>query len=249
MRGLAACFCKRRAALPEAVTHRVSVILPVLNEERRIAASLYALAAVPHLYEVIVVDGGSEDRTVQRVAASSGVRLVRSRRGRGPQMNAGAAVARGDVLLFLHADVALPGAAVAFIEHALGDTQVIAGAFRTRTVADTQRPPVWAPLLRIADLRSRYTQLPYGDQALFVRASIFRELGGFLDIPLMEDLELSRRLRQRGRIVTVAASVVVSGRRFLARPLSSMVVMNVFPLLYRLGVSPQTLSTLYGQVR
>lgn len=241
----------RRAQPPRSLgtAPRISVIVPVLNEERRIEATLAALCAVADLHEVIVVDGGSTDRTAALVAAASPARLVRAPRGRGPQMNAGAAAAHGDVLLFLHADVLLPVAAAALIEQALRDPKVIAGAFRTCTVADSERPPRWAPLIRIADLRSRYTRLPYGDQALFVRASTFRALGGFADIPLMEDLELSRRLRRRGRLVTVRTCVVVSGRRFLAHPVRSMLVMNAFPLLFRLGVSPQTLSRLYGHVR
>ncbi len=226
---------------------RVDVIIPVLDEAARIGQELKALRRVRGVHEVIVVDGGSTDRTVAEVLAHKEVRLLASSRGRAAQMNAGARVANGDVLLFLHADVQLPDDAVDRIRRALSDDNVVAGAFKTWTVPDQR---AWlAPLLHLADLRSRYSGLPYGDQALFVRAEAFRELGGFPDQPLMEDLELSRRLRKVGRIRTVAASVHVSGRRFLARPVYYTFLVNVFPLLYRLGVPAQTLARFYGDQR
>jgi len=195
-----------------------------------------------------VVDGGSRDDTVA-LARTRPVRVLESARGRAPQLNAGAAIAAGDVLLFLHADTTLPADALALVTRALDDPAAIAGAFRTWTVADPPDAPWFAPLLHLADLRSRYTSLPYGDQAMFVRAEAFRQVGGFPAQPLMEDLELSRRLRRRGRIVTVPARVRVSGRRFVARPLFHAVVMNTFPALYRLGVSPDRLAKLYRSIR
>jgi hypothetical protein len=110
--------------------------------------------------------------------------------------------------------------------------------------------PRWsAPWLRLADLRSRYTTLPYGDQAIFLRRETFFEAGGFPDLPLMEDLELSLRLRRLGRIRIVPASVQVSGRRFLKHPLRDTLLVNAFPLLYRLGVSAEKLASLYRDVR
>jgi hypothetical protein len=125
---------------------------------------------------------------------------------------------------------------------------VVAGAFRTWTVADAPAP--WfAPALHAADLRSRYTRLPYGDQAMFVRTDAFWRAGGFPDQPLMEDLELSRRLRALGAIRTAPATVRVSGRRFVARPIAYTLAVNVFPLLYRLGVPATRLAQLYQAVR
>ena len=106
-----------------------------------------------------------------------------------------------------------------------------------------------APLLHLADIRSRITRFPYGDQAIFMRREAFARAGGFPDQPLMEDLELSRRLRRLGRVVTVPAVVRVSGRRFLDRPIHSTLINRVLPILYRLGVPPRVLAQLYGDVR
>lgn len=227
---------------------RVSVVVPVLDEEARIERELRSLVESGPWHEVLVVDGGSGDRTIERASSVEGVRVLESTRGRALQMNAGARAATGDVLLFLHADVELPSDALRHVAGALADPEVVAGAFRTWTVPDSPGHPL-APLLHLADLRSRYTGLPYGDQALFVRAGVFERVGGFPQQPLMEDLEVSRRLRRVGRIRTVPASVRVSGRRFLARPISTFVVMNAFPVLYALGVSPARLGRMYGNPR
>lgn len=227
---------------------QVSIIMPVLDEAARISGALDDVLALAGRKEVIVVDGGSRDDTLARARAKP-VRVIEAARGRARQMNAGAEIAAGEVLLFLHADTTLPADALSRVVRALDDARAVAGAFRTWTVADGNDGPWFAPLLHLADLRSRYTSLPYGDQAMFVRAEVFRRAGGFPDQPLMEDLELSRRLRRRGRIVTVPARVRVSGRRFVARPIFHLVVMNTFPALYRLGVSADRLAELYRSIR
>lgn len=228
------------------MTPLVSVIVPVLDEAARLGTRLAELACLP-VHEVIVVDGGSRDDSVA-IALAAGARVLTSTPGRSCQLNAGADAATGDVLWFLHADTQLPDDAVAHLEAALSDPDVVAGAFHTRTVNDG--PPSWVePLLRLADLRASYTSLPYGDQALFVRRSAFEAVGRFPCQELFEDLELSRRLWGVGRVRVVPASVRVSGRRFVATPFRTTVIMHTFPLLYRLGVAPGVLATWYANVR
>jgi rSAM/selenodomain-associated transferase 2 len=227
---------------------QLSVVVPVLDEARRIGEHLAALREVRGVDEIVVVDGGSCDGTLEIAAGVPGVRVLTSSRGRGVQLNMGARAARGDVLLFLHADAALPTDAATWVARALADPGVVAGAFRLHTLADTG--PRWlAPLLRLADLRARVTRLPYGDQALFVRRGAFERVGGFPDQPLMEDVELARRLWRLGRIRIVPGVVRVSGRRFVANPVRAVLAMRLFPLLYRLGVSPARLARLYGDPR
>ncbi len=228
--------------------HRISIVIPTLNEAARIGRTLEELSSMTGIHEVIVADGGSGDRTAEIAQSFAGVRVIRANRGRAAQMNAGAAVAAGEIILFLHADVSLPRDAASLIERALDRPGTIAGAFKTWTVSDSGR--TWlAPLLHLADLRSRYTSLPYGDQAIFVTADAFKRVGGIPDQPLLEDLEFSRRLRRLGRLETVPASVIVSGRRFLARPVYYALLINLIPLLYRLGVPVHTLKRLYGNPR
>lgn len=234
----------RRAPRPP----RISVVVPALDEEARIEATLSALVASGDWHEVILVDGGSRDSTVERARRIAGVRILEAPRGRARQMNAGARAATGDVILFLHADVGLPPDARPHIARTLEDPGVVAGAFRTWTVPDAGGSWI-APLLHLGDLRSRYSGLPYGDQAVFVRAGSFERVGGFPDQPLMEDLELARRLRRAGRIRIVPASVRVSGRRFLARPVYYFLLVNLLPLIYALGVPADRLARLYGDPR
>lgn len=228
---------------------RLSLIVPVFDEQHRIGAALEAVASQPGIDECIVVDGGSRDDTAAIARARDGVVVVDSPRGRGRQLNAGAAVATGDVLMFLHADVTLPERAAEVVAQTLEAPGVVAGAFRTWTVPD-RRDRWWlSTIMHLADLRSRYTTLPYGDQALFVRAAAFRAAGGFPDVPLMEDIALSRRLRELGRLRIARACVTVSGRRFEARPLRTTVYWNSFPLLHALGVKASVLARLYGNPR
>ncbi|MBI5503764.1 MAG: TIGR04283 family arsenosugar biosynthesis glycosyltransferase [Deltaproteobacteria bacterium] len=227
----------------------ISVVVPVLNEEARMAQCLRNLLELAGVAEIVVVDGGSSDRTVEIAQRFTNVVVLFAPRGRAAQMNVGAAAAAGEVILFLHADVRLPADAAVQVERALRDGNVVAGAFRTWTVDERPRASWIAPLLHLADLRSRYSRLPYGDQAIFVRSRTFRSLGGFAAIPLMEDLELSRRLRAVGRIRVVPAVVTVSGRRFLERPIYYFLLINLMPLLYCIGVPPRVLATFYANVR
>jgi len=213
-----------------------------------IGTRLAELTRCPGISEIVVVDGGSTDRTRALVGAVSGIRLLVAPRGRGTQLNAGARATHGRVLLFLHADVSLPADAPTWIARALAAPDVVAGAFRVRTLWEGGRSWV-RPFLWLADVRSRFARLPYGDQAMFVRREAFEHVGGFPDQPLMEDIELGRRLWSLGRVVTVPAFVRVSGRRFVARPLRTVAALRCFPLFSRLGVSPRVLAHLYGSPR
>ncbi|MBI2837316.1 MAG: TIGR04283 family arsenosugar biosynthesis glycosyltransferase [Acidobacteria bacterium] len=227
---------------------RISVIIPVLDEARCLGDRLAELSAIHGIHERIVVDGDSRDGTTEIARSFAGAQVIAAPRGRASQMNAGARLASGDVFLFLHADTSLPADAAHWIRRALADPAVVGGAFRTWTVTDSGS--TWlSPLLHLADVRSRYSRLPYGDQAIFVRADAFWRLGGFPELPLMEDLELSRRLRRIGQVRTVPAVVRVSGRRFLSRPLYYTFLVNIFPSLYRMGVAPRLLASLYGDPR
>jgi rSAM/selenodomain-associated transferase 2 len=220
----------------------------VLNEASRIGAFLTRTAELSPIHEIIVVDGGSTDGTTTIVASRRGCRLIETRRGRGDQLNAGARAATGDVLWFVHADVGLPSNAARLVADAMSDPGLSAGAFRIRTVAEGVRgwPARW---LRLADLRSRFSRSPYGDQAVFVRRTVFTRIGGFPAQPLFEDVELCRRLRRTGAIRILNARVDVSGRRFMARPFYYAIMMNVLPVLYRLGVPADTLARAYREVR
>ena len=226
----------------------VSVIIPVLDEASRIEACLAQFREQPGAWELIVVDGGSLDGTFD-LAAAAGARVLRAARGRGTQMNAGAAEARGEILFFLHADATVPAGTYEHILEALKAPDTALGAFRARHEAEAWRGTWKAPILRLADLRSRRTGWPYGDQGLFCRARDFRVVGGYPGEPLMEELGLVARLRALGAVATRPAEIRVSARRFEASLLKALVCMNTFPALYRLGVSPARLARWYGAPR
>lgn len=235
---------------PNAPTHdprqTVSVVIPTRDEAERLPVLLARLAAMP-IHEVVVVDGGSTDATVQ-VARQAGARVVMSEPGRARQLNAGAAATSGEVLWFLHADALPPTDGVASLCAALRAPGVVGGAFWLHTVADGPGLRL-GPLVRIADLRSRYTRYPYGDQGLFCRRDAFDAAGGYPDQRLFEDHALSVALSRVGRLVTVPSEVRVSGRRFQRRPLYYLLFMNTAPLLVRLGVPPDALARFYPDER
>lgn len=225
----------------------ISVIIPTLDEESQIRGCLAGLSRFEEIAEVVVADGGSRDRTAD-IATEMGATVVVAPRGRAAQQNAGARRTGCDTLLFLHADTALPGIAPAVIARVLSEPGVVAGAFRTRHIA-TRWTGRRSLLLRLADVRSRYSPLPYGDQALFMSRAVFERVGGFPHMELMEDLEISRRLSRLGSIRVADATVRVSARRFESAPLYQTLLVNVFPVLYSLGVPPKVLARLYGNPR
>jgi rSAM/selenodomain-associated transferase 2 len=192
----------------------VSVIIPTLNEAATLRAAIESARRDDVQSEIIIVDGGSSDGTVELSEAAGCTVLSTSPAQRARQMNAGARAARADVLLFLHADTQLaPGALCAICEK-MRDPRLVGGAFVRRY---DSRSRLLALTCQLAALRNRLWGWHLGDQAMFVRASVFRELGGFAEIAIFEDLDFSRRLGRCGRIVTLYPPVISSGRRFAER--------------------------------
>lgn len=224
------------------MTSRLSIIVPVLDEANGIAASLVALAPLrARGHEVIVVDGGSADDTLALCAGRADAVIV-AQRGRARQMNAGAAQAHGDVLLFLHADTTLPDRADACIARALMEGAQW-GRFDVKIEGASTMFPSIAALM---NLRSRWTGIATGDQAMFVRRELFQHIGGFPDQPLMEDVELSRRLRTNAKPSCLRERVLTSGRRWEHGGVwRTIVLMWQLRLRYWLGVSPEVLVRAY----
>lgn len=226
--------------------HRVSVIIPVLNEQARIGACLRNLRTQPlaDSRQIIVVDGDPEGSTIDLVRDGD-VLCLRSAPGRGRQMNAGAAVADGEILLFLHADTVLPAGALEKISGIMASGRFVGGAFDL--AIDSKRLFLTYIAFR-ARLRSRQNRIPYGDQAIFIGREYFERIGGFSEIPIMEDVDLMRRIKKdRQKIHIFRDRVLASSRRWEAEgPLYTTLRNQFLMLFYYLGVSPETLSRFYG---
>lgn len=226
-----------------------SIIIPVLNEAQQIQPLLQALARLSGQAEIIVVDGGSTDDTVALAQQHGQARVLEfGRASRALQMNAGAAAAQGDVLLFLHADVRLPSTALAEIGAALGDERVAGGCFAfgfPANVSLAYRIYAWG-----INWRTRWFQTATGDQAIFVRRAIFERLGGFQIMPLMEDIELFNALKGQGQVAILSPPVCVSPRRWQQNGLvRTGLLMYALRFGYWLGVSPARLKQFFLDVR
>lgn len=223
------------------MVRRISVIMPVLNEAAYLPESLARLERSPEV-EVIVVDGGSQDISVE-IAQRLGARVVQTKPGRAYQMNVGAEMATGEILLFLHADTRLPENFVAAIHQTLNRPGAVAGAFDLSIQGRH-------PGLRLVEWgvywRSRVCQLPYGDQALFLPAHTFHQLSGFPDLPILEDFVLVRQLQRYGKVAIAPGRVITSGRRWQRLGLVRTTVTNQLVLLgYHVGISPLRLVRWY----
>lgn len=230
----------------------IAAIIPILNEEDGLPSFLEKLLSL-NFEEIILVDGNSHDRSVevaQRLLNTSSqpqYRIISGSKGRAVQMNTGADQATSDILLFVHADTQLPLDAKTVIEQALSSTRVAGGRFDVRFPNDSGY--AWM-VSRMMNHRSRLSGMNTGDQAIFVRRSVFESMGGFADIPLMEDLEFSRRLKQKGTVVALKDTVTTSFRRWEQDgPLQTIVRMWTLRFLYWVGWDPQRLHHYYSHVR
>jgi rSAM/selenodomain-associated transferase 2 len=220
----------------------ISVIIPTLNEAAHIEDRISELRAVRGV-EVIVVDGRSDDGTLD-LARAAGARTYTSPPGRARQMNLGATMAQSPILLFLHADTRLPQDFAESVRWTLALEGVVAGAFKLRIESASLGLRL---IERMANARSRWLQMPYGDQALFLTAEVFRQTGGFPEIPLMEDFNFVRRLKRRGRIAIVPSPVLISARRWMKRGVLRQTLLNQYLIFATLlGVSADRLARWYG---
>lgn len=221
----------------------ISVVVPVLNEEKLIGKSLKVLAEWSDL-ELIVADGGSMDRTVE--LASEYATVVSSPPGRPQQMNRGAQQANGEILWFVHVDTILPSNAPEFVRNAIA-AGYIGGAFRTRF---DETNWFWDLLTLIDNLRTRLFRIYFGSRAMFVLADTFKQLGGFPEVAILEDVAFSRLMRREGPTVMVDAVALESFRRFRkVGPLRQLLLDIVLIGAFNFGISPDLLAHFYKHVR
>jgi rSAM/selenodomain-associated transferase 2 len=224
---------------------RISVIVPTLNEARSLGSTLDVLTSLPGVLEVIVVDGGSVDKTVP-IARKYNVQLLHAQRGRGIQIHAGAQAARGDIFWFVHADTHPPPDAASQIEASLTRTNVSGGCFAVRFNSTSRQ----ARFLEWFYTHLRRLGLCYGDATLFVRRADYERLGGFRPFPLFEDVDLVGRLRRLGRFACLPAAVITSSRRFEGRRFVRVLAWwMILQFLYWLGISPINLARMYSPIR
>ena len=220
---------------------KISVIIPTLNEVRTIQQTLASTRSGTNV-EVIVADGGSQDDTVT-IASAWGAKVLFVPKGRAKQMNLGAAAATGEILLFLHADTRLPLKFDTMVRAALLQPRAIAGAFSLQidSPLSSLRLIEWG-----VNWRSRLLQMPYGDQAIFLKSSVFHHLGKFPELPMMEGFELMCQLRRKGRIVILPTPVLTSPRRWLKQGVCQTTLKNQIAILsYLLGISPEKIACWY----
>ena len=218
----------------------LSIVVPMLNEAAGIADALRALRDLDA--ETVAVDGGSSDKTVACAAPHTDL-LLSAARGRARQMNAGAAAAKGEILLFLHADTRLPPAADQIIKQSLAN-----GALWGRFDVEISGNSTWFPVIAtMMNWRSRLTGIATGDQAIFVKRSTFEQIGGFPDQPLMEDIVLSQRLKKLARPACLRTKVVTAGRRWEKHGiLRTILSMWWLRLRFFFGADPKQLAIEYG---
>jgi len=227
------------------IPKNISVVIPTLNEAGNIAETLLSVGHENNI-QVIVADGGSQDHTVS-IAESFGAKVISALPPRSKQMNAGAAQATGDVLLFLHADTRLPKNFDRLVLGSFAQPDIAAGAFELGIDAPS---PGLRLIERMANWRSRCLRTPYGDQGIFMLTRVFHEAGGFSDFSIMEDFELIRRLRKKGKIITVSAPVLTSSRRWQNFGILKTTLINqLIVIAYYIRIPPNTIARLYRRTK
>jgi rSAM/selenodomain-associated transferase 2 len=226
----------------------ISVIIPALNEMECLPRTVAWLAGQAWVHELIVVDGGSRDGSREWLARQPGLRIVDSPAGKGKQLNAGAAAATGDLLLFVHADCLLPADAGVLIRQALANKRVVGGCFSVRFAE--KKPRSLALMAAGLNFRSRLRRSATGDQGIFVRRGVFEKAGGCRDWPLFEDVELVGRIKGLGRFTVIPSPVTLSPRRYLAFGVwKTVFLIYLLRLGFWAGISPFKLKRWFEDVR
>ena len=225
-------------------SRKISIIIPILNEAKILDKTLSQLQTELGHHELIIVDGGSSDDST-RIAEKYG-EVITSARGRAKQLNAGAVAATGDILLFLHADIWLEPGALAAVETALS-SGYIGGGFRQKI--DGKR--ILYRMIEIAgNIRGKYLKVFYGDSGIFLARADFEKIGGFPDLPILEEMEFSKSLRKLGKTTLIVPHIHLSARRWEAKGIVRTTLNNwLITLLYFLKVSPKRLAKLYSHIR
>ncbi len=225
--------------------HTVAIVVPLLNEAKSLS-QLFQLLDGLDADEIVLVDGGSEDGSLELLGKSP-FRWLQSKKGRAVQMNAGASICQSETVLFLHADTEIDAVAIASARDTMADSEVVGGRFDLKL---SGRHPMLRLIEQMINLRSRFTKISSGDQAMFVRRKLFEKLGGFSDQPLMEDIEFSRRLKQQGRVACLHDRVTTSSRRWEQFGIfRTILLMWKLRFLYWAGVSPERLAKIYRDAR
>ena len=222
---------------------KISVVIPTLNEESHIEKTLLSVIKQEGDYELYVVDGGSSDNTV--AIARKYACVINSQLGRANQMNAGAKLCTGDILLFLHADTILPDNAFREIRKRVQDDTVVGGSFYIAFDADNF-------ILRGVSFITRFNfrLFHFGDQGIFVRRNVFQKLHGYKEMPIMEDYEFYKRLGKQGKVILIRMPVISSARRFIRKGVLRQLLINKFVVLaYWAGLDIQTIKRFYDDLR
>ena len=221
--------------------YNISIIIPVLNEATIIQSTLLELQKNQSI-EIIVVDGGSQDNTI-KIVQQTGAKLITATGGKAAQMNQGANIAQSELLLFLHGDTHLPQNFIPLVRETLNQPKVVAGAFEL-AINGKEKSFRWVELM--VKIRSRLFSLPYGDQGIFIRKNLFEQIGGYRNLPIMEDFDLIQRLKRQGEIAIASGRVLTSGRRWQKLGVWQTTVINQLVIVgYYLGISPAKLRNLY----